>query len=489
MNSNENPPRPGEDPGAAARPAPRPGTTAPGAPAPAPSRAPRPGAVPRPGPVPGRSTPTPNAVAEHQLPPHPNPDSHVAHVPTVPANDPAKWGRIDADGGVWVRTAGGERRVGEWQAGDAEEGLAHFGRKYQDLATEIELLESRIESGTADLGKTRASAQALLESVPTAAVVGDVDALAGRLETVCAHCDIAVDEARRRKDARRTEQIARKEALADEAERIAAEGTQWKQAGDRLRAILDEWKSIRGIDRKTDDQLWRRYSKAREAFNRRRGSHFAELDRQRVGAKHKKEDLVQRAEALADSTDWGPTAGVFRDLMAEWKQAGRAPREIDDALWARFKSAQDTFFGARKQMNAEIDAEYAENAEAKEQLLVEAERIDPSVDLDAARATLRGIQDRWESLGKVPRDRMHGLEARIRAVETRVHVAADARWRRTDPEALARAAQFRERVEQFEAQAAKADAAGRAGDAEKARAQARQWREWADAAETAVDDR
>ncbi|GAA4815900.1 DUF349 domain-containing protein [Tomitella cavernea] len=481
MNSNENPSGTGEDPGAAARPVPGPGPARP--------QVPSTDRVPRPGPVPGRPAPTPNAVAEHQLPPRPTPETHVAHVPTVPANDPAKWGRIDEDGAVWVRTVDGERKIGEWQAGDADEGLTHFGRKYQDLATEIELLESRIESGTADLGKTRASAQALLESVPTAAVIGDLDALARRLETVCAHCDVAVDEARRRKDARRTEQIARKEALADEAERIAAEGTQWKQAGDRLRAILDEWKTIRGIDRKTDDQLWRRYSKAREAFNRRRGSHFAELDRQRAGAKHKKEELVQRAEALADSTDWGPTAGAFRDLMADWKQAGRAPREIDDALWARFKAAQDTFFGARKQMNAEIDAEYAENAEAKEQLLAEAERIDPAVGLDSARAALRGIQDRWESLGKVPRDRMHGLEARMRAVETRVREAADAQWRRTDPEALARAAQFRERVGQFDEQARKAEAAGRAGDAEKAHAQARQWREWAEAAETAIDDR
>ncbi len=448
----------------------------------------RPRPAPVPGPGRGPAVPSPAFVAEHPAP-HPSGDAPLPHVPAVPANDPALWGRVDADGAVWVRTGDGERKVGEWQAGDAEEGLAHFGRRYEDLATEIELLESRIASGTADLAKTRTSAQALLQSMPTAAVVGDVDALTRRLETVCDHCDVAVVEARRRKDARRAEQIARKEELAAEAEQIAAESTQWKAAGDRLRAILDEWKTIRGIDRKTDDQLWRRYSKAREAFNRRRGSHFAELDRQRAGAKHRKEELAARAEALADSTDWGPTAGAFRDLMAEWKQAGRAPRDIDDALWARFKAAQDTFFGARKRMNAEVDAEYATHAEAKERLLVEAERIDPAGGLDEARAALRGIQDRWEEIGKVPRDRMHELESRLRAVEKRVHDAADAQWRRSDPEAVARAAQFRERVEQLEAQAERAEAAGRGADAAEARAQAAQWREWAEAAESAVSDR
>jgi hypothetical protein len=81
---------------------------------------------------------------------------------------------------------------------------------------------------------------------------------------------------------------------------------------------------------------------------------------------------------------------------------------------------------------------------------------------------------------------MHDLEGKLRAIEKRVRDAADSEWRRTDPEAMARAAQFRERVAQFEEQAQKAEAAGKAKDAEKARAQAQQWREWADAADSAL---
>ena len=111
--------------------------------------------------------------------------------------------------------------------------------------------------------------------------------------------------------------------------------------------ILDEWKTISGLDRKTDDALWKRYSAARETFNRRRGSHFADLDRERAGARQAKEGLCERAEELADSTDWGATGAAFRDLLAEWKAAGRAAKDVDDALWQRFKAAQDTFFSAR----------------------------------------------------------------------------------------------------------------------------------------------
>ncbi|MFZ2528006.1 MAG: DUF349 domain-containing protein [Rhodococcus sp. (in: high G+C Gram-positive bacteria)] len=442
-------------------------------------------AAPKPdAPIPGGARPG----AEHAPKPHPV-ASHVhATTPAVPESDPSLFGRVDEDGTAWVVTSSGERCIGSWQAGDAAEGLTHFGRRFDDLATEVAILESRLASGSGDAKKTRAAAEALAESLPTAAVIGDLDALTARLATIVADSEKAATAARHEKEHQRAENTARKEALAAEAEQIGAESTQWKSAGDRLRVILDEWKTIRGVDRKVDDALWRRYSKAREAFNRRRGAHFAELDRERAAAKGRKEELVERAEALRDSTDWAATAAAFRDLLAEWKAVGRAPREADDQLWKRFKGAQDVFFAARNAASAERDAEFEDNAKAKEALL-SATTIDPAGDIDAARAQLRELQDRWEQIGKVPRERMHDLEARLRSIEKQVREAAESEWRRTDPEALARAAQFRERVRQFEEQAAKASAAGRAKDAEKALAQAQQWREWADAAEGAVGER
>jgi hypothetical protein len=283
--------------------------------------------------------------------------------------------------------------------------------------------------------------------------------------------------------------VARKQELVAEVEKIAEESTQWKVAGDRLRTILDEWKTIKGVDRKTDDTLWKRFSKARDTFNRRRGSHFADLDRQRATAKERKQELVRLAEEIAESDDWGPTAARYKDLMIEWKAAGRAPKEADDTLWQQFRAAQDKFFSRRSAVFNERDAELVENAKLKEQLLAEAEKIKTSGDLDAARAQLHRIQERWEAIGKVPRERIRELEGKLRTVEERVRNAADAQWRKTDPEAEARAAQFRERVEQFEAQAAKARAAGDKRRAEQAEAQAAQWREWLAAAENAVASR
>ncbi|MGQ0718087.1 MAG: DUF349 domain-containing protein, partial [Pseudonocardiales bacterium] len=318
------------------------------------------------------------------------------------------------------------------------------------------------------------------------AVVGDLVGLVTLLDHLQRHAQETLAGAKAARERARARATARKEALAEEAEQIGAESTQWKASGDRLRTILDEWKTIKGVDRKVDEALWRRFSKARDAFARRRGAHFAELDRQRVGARNRKEELVAQAEELAESTDWGATANRFRNLMAEWKAAGRAPKEADDALWQRFRAAQERFFSRRSAMSSGRDSELEHNIRRKEELVAAAERIDPTGDIEAARAQLRDIQERWEAVGKVPRERIRQFEGRLRAVEERVRSAANAQWRHTDPEVQARVAQFRDRVEQFEAQAVKARAAGDDRRATAAQAQADQWREWLAAAEQAV---
>ncbi len=430
------------------------------------------GAVPKPAPRPGPARP---AARPH--PPAP---------PQPPRSDPRRFGRVAEDGTVFLVTAAGERMVGSWQAGDPEAAFEHFGRRFDDLATEITLMETRLAAGTGDARKIKTAAATLAQSLSTANVLGDVDALAARLQAIAEHADETAQAERARREEHRAAQTARKEALAAEAEDLAANASQWKSAGDRMRAILEEWRTVTGLDRKADDALWKRYSAARDAFNRRRGTHFAELDRERAGARESKERLCVRAEELSTSTDWAATATAFRNLMSEWKAIGRTSKDNDDALWQRFKAAQDAFFAARDAVSAERDAEFAANGEAKERLLAEAERIDVSSP-DAARAALRTLTDKWDAIGKAPRDRSAELERRLRAGEKKVRDAADSG--RIDPEAKARAEQFRARAEQFERQAQKAESAGRDKEAAEARANAAQWNEWALAAAQAVAKR
>src|SRR5690606_15438881 len=119
------------------------------------------------------------------------------------------------------------------------------------------------------------------------------------------------------------------------------------------------------LDRPTEDALWKRFSHARSTFDRERRRWFAELEKRNAEAKAAKEKLVAEAERLSTSTDWGPTSGAYRELMERWKAAGRASRKDDDALWARFRAAQDVFFSARDAANRQTDAEYAANLQVK----------------------------------------------------------------------------------------------------------------------------
>lgn len=444
-----------------------------------PSPASMPGRTPKPGPRPGAGTAANTAAA-----------STTAAASGSPKPDPSQFGRVDEQGTVYVTHGGVEREIGSWQAGAPEEGLAHFGQRFDDIVTEVELIEHRLRAHPEDAANLRANAQTIQESLPTAAAIGDFAALESRLESLIARTSEAGERAKEAKAQRRADAIARKEALAAEAEELAEHSTDWKAAGDRIRGILEEWRTIRGIDRKTDDALWKRYSRARDSFNRRRGSHFAELDRGRASAKRAKEELVERAEALKDSTDWNETARAFRDLMQEWKAAGRAPRDVDDKLWAQFRAAQDHFFDARNAVNAERDREFEANAQAKDALLAEYDAlVDPSKGLGAAKAKLRELQDKWEEIGYVPRGKVREYEDKIAKIERRVTDAEESRWRRSDPAAQDKVNQFQIKADDFTAQADAAEAAGNKKQAAELREQAKQWQEFADVAAKAANDR
>ena len=447
---------------------------------------PTPGAMPRtatPAPKPG---PRPGVPAKPAgIPSTPNP----VPAANVDAAQAAAFGRVDDDGTVYVTRGTVERAVGSWQAGTPEEGLEHFVQRFGDLSTEVGLLEARLSARPEDANTVRTQAQHLIDTLDEQAVVGDLDAIEARLKIILEQADTADEKAKEAKAARRAESVERKEALAAEAEDLAANSTEWKAAGDRIRDILEEWKTIRGIDRKTDDALWKRYSKARDAFNRRRGAHFAELDRGRAAAKAKKEELIERAEKLKDSTDWNDTARAYRDLMTEWKAAGRAPRDVDDKLWQRFRAAQDHFFAARNAVNDERDREFEANAEAKDALIAEYDsQIDPAKGLGGAKSKLRELQNKWDEIGYVPRNRVREYEDKIGAIEQRVSDAEEAQWRKSNPVQQDKANQFQVKADDFRAKAEAAEAKGDTKQAAEFTAQAEQWQEFADVAAKALSE-
>ncbi|MFD8234927.1 DUF349 domain-containing protein [Streptomyces sp. NPDC059696] len=384
------------------------------------------------------------------------------------SSDP--WGRVDETGTVYVRTADGEQVVGSWQAGSPEEALAYFERKYEGLVVEIGLLEKRVKTTDLSAKDAQAAIDHIREQVDAHHVVGDLDALRVRLDKLVELVEARREERKAQRAKQSDEARKSKEALVAEAEELS-QSDQWRAAGERLRALVDTWKGLPRLDRKSDDELWHRFSHARSAFSKRRKQHFAQLDAQREEARRTKERLVSEAEALSNSTDWGATAARYRELMSEWKAAGRAQREHEDDLWNRFRGAQDVFFAARSSVFAERDAEQAENLKLKEELAEEAEKLLPVTDLKAARAAFRNVNERWEAIGHVPRDARPKVEGRMHAVERAIQEAEEAEWRRTNPEARARAAgltgQLQAAVDKLRGQIEQARAQGNNAKADK----------------------
>lgn len=453
------------------------------APAPTPASIPKPSAVPTPAAL-AKSAPRPTAPAA----PAPIATDHSAS---------AAFGRVDDNGTVFVRTKEGEKEVGSYPGATADEALAYFARKYDELYASAVLLEQRLAQPEVPSKDVADALKALTTQVNEASVVGDLEALATQLDTIQSGIAAKRTVEQQHRAEARAAAAAERERIVAEAEGIAAQPEnriQWKQSGARMRELLDEWKSHQRaatrLDRETETALWQRFSAARNRFDKARRTHFATLDATHAEAKGAKERLVAEAEKLSTSTDWAATAGAFKRLMDDWRRAGRASRADDDRLWERFKAAQDAFFAAKDAVVAAEEQQYRGNLAVKEGLLAEAEAILPVTDLDRAKGQLRVIQDKWDAAGKVPRADMDRIEKAIRRVEQAVRDAEDRKWRSTNPEAAARAQGMVEQLERAVAELqddlARAQASGNAAKIKKAQDALDARQSWLDQARAGV---
>jgi hypothetical protein len=384
----------------------------------------------------------------------PRAGSPAAKVPTRPvpvippineeeAREAATFGRVDENGTVYVREGTREREVGQFPGVSDDEALALYVRRYLDLKAQLSLFEARIDSlSIREIDQNLSTLkQALLEP----AAVGNLHALRehlGRVRDKAAQARSRIDAERK---AAKDQAIEAREELVRQAEELAErdpDKIQWRQAFDLLKKLLDDWKALQKdgprIDHAIEDDLWKRYSKARATLERKRRHYFTEQEKRFGAAKSAKEQIVAEARKLARSQDWGATSAAFRGLMDRWREAGRTSRKDDDALWEEFQAARDEFFSARDAHHSAADSEQRANLEAKLAIIAEAEKLDPEKDLQGAKSAMRRLEDRFDRIGHVPRQEMGTVESRMEAVRRAIQAAEDDLWNRTNPEARAR---------------------------------------------------
>lgn len=418
-----------------------------------------------------------------QVASHINPSAATALI-----GDPAKFGYVADDGTVFVRTPGGDRAVGSYPGKSAEEALAYFVRKFEALASEVAILGARIRSNAMVPSDAHEAISKLRQQISESNVVGDLEALYASLNQLpdIVEGNRAAYEAKKalekaEREARRADALIQKENIVNEAESLA-DSESWKITGERLKELLEQWKAAPRLDKKSDGELWKRFSSARNKFDKKRRTHFANLDTTQKQVASVKRDLVEKAEALATSTDWVATARAFKQLMDKWKAAGRGKQSEDAKLWERFKKAQDTFFAAKNVDLEKREGAMSENLIKREALLPKIEAILPITDLDKARKEFRELMNEWSKIGITDRNKRAVLDARVDVVSNAIKEAEAEKWRRSDPAAKARAndvvEQLTKAIAAYEEAATKAAAAGNSKKAEEARMAAQARRSW-----------
>nr|WP_269453788.1 DUF349 domain-containing protein [Pseudoclavibacter sp. 13-3] len=379
-----------------------------------------------------------------------------------------QFGRADGEGNVYLITGDGERWVGQVTGATAEEALAFYSRKFQDLVGQVTLAEQRARTG-AKARDVRKSVAALDEALKEPAVVGDLDALRTRVDALRTQVDALESKQQEQSAQAVAEAAAQREAIVEKIEQLAATpvaNIRWKDVHGQVEQIFGEWKehqrTTARLPKQQADALWARFKQSRRKLEDGRRAFFAGLDEQHRTAKQTKQQLVEEAQKLAEQAE--PRVNDYRALLDRWKAAGRAGAKVDDRLWEQFKAAGDVIFAKKQEHDAVTDAEYAENLQKKEGVLTRAEALLPVTDWKAARSALRRLQDEWDEIGRVPRASMRSVEARLHAVETAVKEAEDAHWSKRNSEksdrATGLAAQLQQSIADLETELADAQAAG-----------------------------
>jgi hypothetical protein len=392
--------------------------------------------------------------------------------------DPSKFGRVAEDGTVYVRTSDGENAVGSYPGKTPEEALQYFVRKFEALASEVALTAARIKSGAMVPDDAYEAVKKLRQQVRELNGVGDLAALALSVEQIEPLIEGHREAYEVKKAAEAAAKAARREQVAVEKEKIVVEAESlalsenWKVTGDRLKTLLEEWKSAPRLDKKADADLWKRFSASRNKFDKRRRTHFASLEETTSKVSAAKKALVEEATKLATSTDWIATARKFKSLMDQWKAAGRGKPSDDAKLWAKFKAAQDQFFTTKNADLEKREVSMVANLAKREELIVQIEALVPFTDVKEAKNAFRELSRSWEKIGITHRDKRAALDARVAKVEEAIKGAEAEIWRKTDPAAKARAAdvvkQLSDSIANYEKIAAKAQAAGNEKKAKEA---------------------
>ncbi|MGE5126507.1 MAG: DUF349 domain-containing protein [Betaproteobacteria bacterium] len=236
----------------------------------------------------------------------------------------------------------------------------------------------------------------------------------GRLEAVRRQLYPLVQQLREDAEWKRWANVTVQEELCARAEALVSEPDAEKAARE-LRDLDASWKQAKEAPKEKAEALWARFKAAREQVKGRADAFFARQAEELGDNLKKKEALCEKAETLAESTDWLRTAEELRRLQAEWKAIGPVPRHVSQRIWERFRKPCDRFFTRWGEHRSQRSHEWAGNLARKEALCEKAELLAESSDWETAATELKRLQAEWRTIGAVKKSRSEAVWQRFRA--------------------------------------------------------------------------
>jgi uncharacterized protein DUF349 len=241
----------------------------------------------------------------------------------------------------------------------------------------------------------------------------DRQELQARLEAARAKLAPRVQELRDADEWQRWANLQVQEELCKEMEALKTEEN-LDVASRRMRELQARWKQVALAPRAQGEAMWRRFKTAQDEVFARTSAHLAVQNEERARNLTAKLALCERAEGLADSTEWVKTAAEIQGLQAEWKKIGPVSRGHEKAVWERFRAACDKFFTRRQEDLKHRKEEWAANLAKKEALCKQAEELADSTDWENAAAQLKRLQAEWKTVGPVRKSKSEAVWQRFR---------------------------------------------------------------------------
>lgn len=205
------------------------------------------------------------------------------------------------------------------------------------------------------------------------------------------------------------ENLEKKKGLLDKVKEIISETEGldsvkgWEAKTKQLLTIQEDWKKIGFGPRKENEAIWKELRSLSDEFFDKKRAFFDVIHKGFDAIAEKKMKLIEKAEAMKESTDWGKTSKELINLQKQWKQLGHSGRKNEQRLWKKFRNACDAFFNARQAHFAEQDKAFETNLKEKEAIIEEIKKYKAEGDKKEILAKLKSFAQSFNAIGMVPR--------------------------------------------------------------------------------------